>query len=66
MLTKSSEHESVTKEPTVRSLEIDGPTQEFNFGTPRLRKDFEVPNTPEMPYLSSVTQDICKVSPIRS
>lgn len=66
MLKKSSEHENVTKEPAVRSLEIDGPTQEFSFGTPRLRKDFEVPNTPEMPDLSSVTQDICKVRPTRS
>lgn len=61
MLKKTSEHEKLTKEPTVNSLELDGPTQEFNLGTPRLRMDFGDPSTPEMPELSSVTQDICKV-----
>lgn len=58
MLKKSSEHEEVT---AVNILELDGPTQEFSLGTPRLRKDFQEPCTPEMPDLSSVTQDICKV-----
>uniref|UniRef100_A0A671UEE6 Spindle and kinetochore associated complex subunit 3 n=1 Tax=Sparus aurata TaxID=8175 RepID=A0A671UEE6_SPAAU len=61
MLKKTSEHEKLTKEPIVNSLELDGPTQEFNLGTPRLRMDFGDPSTPEMPELSSVTQDICKV-----
>ncbi|XP_073329822.1 SKA complex subunit 3 [Pagrus major] len=61
MLKKTSEHEKVTKEPTVNSLELDGPTQEFSLGTPRLRMDFGDPSTPEMPELSSVTQDICKL-----
>uniref|UniRef100_A0A8C4EST8 Spindle and kinetochore associated complex subunit 3 n=1 Tax=Dicentrarchus labrax TaxID=13489 RepID=A0A8C4EST8_DICLA len=59
---KTSEHEKVTKlELTVSSLELDGPTQEFSLGTPRIRTDFQEFNTPEMPDLSSVTQDICKV-----
>uniref|UniRef100_A0A8D3A5U3 Spindle and kinetochore associated complex subunit 3 n=1 Tax=Scophthalmus maximus TaxID=52904 RepID=A0A8D3A5U3_SCOMX len=52
---------SVTKGPTVHSLELDGPTQEFSLGTPRIRMDYQDPSTPEMPDLSSVTQDICKV-----
>uniref|UniRef100_A0A3B4XZE9 Spindle and kinetochore associated complex subunit 3 n=1 Tax=Seriola lalandi dorsalis TaxID=1841481 RepID=A0A3B4XZE9_SERLL len=52
----------VTKEPTVNRLELDGPTQEFSLGTPRIRMAYEEPSTPEMPDLSSVTQDICKVS----
>ena len=59
---KTTEHKQVTKEPTVKSLELDGPTQEFRFGTPCIRRDYEEPSTPEMPDLSSVTQDICKVS----
>ncbi|KAM6978597.1 SKA complex subunit 3 [Tautogolabrus adspersus] len=58
---KTSEHKEVTKEPTVKSLELDGPTQEFNLGTPRIRMDYQEPSTPEMPDLSSVTQDICKL-----
>lgn len=62
MQKKTSEHEKVTKlELTVSSLELDGPTQEFSLGTPRIRTDFQEFNTPEMPDLSSVTQDICKV-----
>lgn len=60
----SSEHEKSIKEH-VSSLELDGPTQEFSLGTPRLRKDFQEPSTPEMPDLSSVTQDICKVGTLR-
>ncbi|XP_044073316.1 spindle and kinetochore-associated protein 3 isoform X2 [Siniperca chuatsi] len=58
---KTSEHEKVTKEPTVNSLELDGPTQEFSLGTPRMWMDYQEPSTPEMPDLSSVTQDICKL-----
>ncbi|XP_035533070.1 spindle and kinetochore-associated protein 3 [Morone saxatilis] len=62
MQKKTSEHEKVTKlELTVSSLELDGPTQEFSLGTPRIRTDFQEFNTPEMPDLSSVTQDICKL-----
>uniref|UniRef100_A0A3Q1H408 Uncharacterized protein n=1 Tax=Anabas testudineus TaxID=64144 RepID=A0A3Q1H408_ANATE len=57
---KASEFEKTSKEPTV-SLELDGPTQEFSLGTPRIRMDYQEPSTPEMPDLSSVTQDICKV-----
>ncbi|KAM3607681.1 uncharacterized protein V6R79_011703 [Siganus canaliculatus] len=58
---KTNEHEKVMREATVNRLELDGPTQEFSLGTPRLRKDFHLPSTPEMPDLSSVTQDICKL-----
>ncbi|XP_040005238.1 spindle and kinetochore-associated protein 3 isoform X2 [Xiphias gladius] len=58
---KNSEREKVTAEPTVNSLELDGPTQEFSLGTPRIRMDYQEPSTPEMPDLSSVTQDICKL-----
>ncbi|XP_029386577.1 SKA complex subunit 3 isoform X2 [Echeneis naucrates] len=53
--------EKVSKEPTVKSLELDGPTQDFSLGTPRIRMDYEEPTTPEMPDLSSITQDICKL-----
>lgn len=59
---KTSEAGKVTKEPTFKILELDGPTQEFSLGTPRIRMDYQEPSTPEMPDLSSVTQDICKVS----
>lgn len=61
----SSEHEKSIKDHVVSSLELDGLTQEFSLGTPRLRKDFQEPSTPEMPDLSSVTQDICKVGTLR-
>nr|XP_046260297.1 spindle and kinetochore-associated protein 3 isoform X2 [Scatophagus argus] len=61
MLKQTSDHGKGIKEPTVNSMELDGPTQEFSLGTPRLRKDFQEPTTPEMPDLSSVTQDICKL-----
>ncbi|XP_026232655.1 uncharacterized protein LOC113173460 [Anabas testudineus] len=60
ILKKASEFEKTSKEPTV-SLELDGPTQEFSLGTPRIRMDYQEPSTPEMPDLSSVTQDICKL-----
>ncbi|KAK5860749.1 hypothetical protein PBY51_022208 [Eleginops maclovinus] len=49
------------KERTDNSLDLDGPTQNFTLGTPQLRMDYDDPSTPEMPDLSSVTQDICKV-----
>uniref|UniRef100_A0A672IXP0 Spindle and kinetochore associated complex subunit 3 n=1 Tax=Salarias fasciatus TaxID=181472 RepID=A0A672IXP0_SALFA len=42
-------------------LDLDGPTQEFSLRTPRIRMNYQDPSTPEMPELSSVTQDICKV-----
>ncbi|XP_041662486.1 spindle and kinetochore-associated protein 3 [Cheilinus undulatus] len=58
---KTSECKEVTKKPSVKSLELDGPTQEFSLGTPRIRMDYQEPSTPEMPDLSSVTQDICKL-----
>lgn len=57
---------SDAQEPVVSSVELDSATQQFSLGTPRLRRDFQEPSTPEMPDLSSVTQDICKVSPSRS
>uniref|UniRef100_A0A3Q4GXA5 Spindle and kinetochore associated complex subunit 3 n=1 Tax=Neolamprologus brichardi TaxID=32507 RepID=A0A3Q4GXA5_NEOBR len=59
---KFSENEKVAKKPNVNSLELDGLTQEFSLGTPRIRAHYQEPTTPEMPDLSSVTQDICKVS----
>lgn len=55
------ENEDVGKYATINGLEMDGPTQEFSLGTPRLRTYYQEPSTPEMPDLSSVTQDICKV-----
>ncbi|XP_069569484.1 SKA complex subunit 3 [Brachyistius frenatus] len=58
---KISEHGKVSKDPSVSSLELDGPTQEFSLGTPHIRMSYEEPSTPEMPDLSSVTQDICKL-----
>ena len=42
---------------------MDGTTQEFNLRTPRVRLDYQDPSTPEMPDLSFITQDICKVGP---
>ncbi|XP_041807235.1 spindle and kinetochore-associated protein 3 isoform X2 [Chelmon rostratus] len=61
MLQKTREHEKVTREATVYGLELDGPTQEFSLGTPRLRTGFQEPSTPEMPDISFITQDICKL-----
>ncbi|XP_075887018.1 SKA complex subunit 3 [Nelusetta ayraudi] len=58
---KRSDHEHNTQEPEVSGTELEIATQEFSFGTPRLRKEFQEPSTPEMPDLSSVTQDICKM-----
>uniref|UniRef100_A0A3B4BI90 Uncharacterized protein n=1 Tax=Periophthalmus magnuspinnatus TaxID=409849 RepID=A0A3B4BI90_9GOBI len=51
------------EKPIVSVLDLDGPTQDFNLGTPCVRRNYEEPSTPEMPDLSSVTQDICKVRP---
>ncbi|XP_034550311.1 spindle and kinetochore-associated protein 3 [Notolabrus celidotus] len=61
MQKKTSEYKETTKEPTVKSLELDGHSQEFSLRTPNARMDYEDPSTPEMPDLSSVTQDICKL-----
>ncbi|CAJ1079062.1 spindle and kinetochore-associated protein 3 [Xyrichtys novacula] len=57
----TQEYKEVTKGPTVSRLEVDEPTQEFRLGTPRIRMGYQEPSTPEMPDLSSVTQDICKL-----
>lgn len=57
MRKKVSGHEN----PTFSPLDLDGPTQEFNLETPCVRRVYEELSTPEMPDLSSVTQDICKV-----
>uniref|UniRef100_A0A3B5AJ44 Spindle and kinetochore associated complex subunit 3 n=1 Tax=Stegastes partitus TaxID=144197 RepID=A0A3B5AJ44_9TELE len=57
-LESMSDHDKVASD----GLELDGTTQEFSLGTPRIRTDYQEPSTPEMPDLSSVTQDICKVS----
>ncbi|XP_008299599.1 SKA complex subunit 3 [Stegastes partitus] len=54
---KMSDHDKVASD----GLELDGTTQEFSLGTPRIRTDYQEPSTPEMPDLSSVTQDICKL-----
>ncbi|MEQ2313379.1 hypothetical protein AMECASPLE_001392 [Ameca splendens] len=51
----------VGKDTTINSLVLDEPTQEFSYGTPRIRTNYLEPSTPEMPDLSSVTQDICKL-----
>lgn len=56
-----SECEKVAKKQSANILDLDGPTQEFNLGTPCVRRVYEEPSTPEMPDLSSVTQDICKL-----
>uniref|UniRef100_A0A3B3WKW4 Uncharacterized protein n=1 Tax=Poecilia mexicana TaxID=48701 RepID=A0A3B3WKW4_9TELE len=58
---RAGEHEKVGEDTGVNRLDLDGPTQEFSFGTPRIRMSYQEPSTPEMPDLSSVTQDICKV-----
>lgn len=58
---KTSEREKVSKELTVNSLNLDSPTQDFSLGTACIRMDYQEPSTPEMPDLSSVTQEICKV-----
>lgn len=59
---KASEYVEVTNELKVHSLNLDSPTQDFSLGTACFRMDNQDPSTPEMPDLSSVTQEICKVS----
>lgn len=54
-------HEGLSR---VHNLELDGRTQEVNLGTLRLRTTLGEPSTPEMPDLSCITQDICKVCEI--
>ncbi|KAM3862191.1 LOW QUALITY PROTEIN: SKA complex subunit 3 [Diretmus argenteus] len=51
------------REPSIPNLDLDGPTQEFSLSlrTPHFRRGDREPSTPEMPDLSSVTQDICKL-----
>lgn len=61
MSKNGGEHEGLTRVP---NLELDGQTQEFYLGTPRLRTTLEELSTPEMPDFSSITQDICKVCKI--
>ncbi|XP_026151510.1 SKA complex subunit 3 isoform X2 [Mastacembelus armatus] len=58
---KTNGHEKVTTEPTFNSLELDGLTQEFSLRTPHIRREYQEPSTPEMPDLSCLTQDICKL-----
>ncbi|XP_027877792.1 SKA complex subunit 3 [Xiphophorus couchianus] len=53
--------QQVGEDAGVSRPDLDGPTQEFSFGTPRIRMTYQEPSTPEMPDLSSVTQDICKL-----
>ncbi|XP_055361352.1 spindle and kinetochore-associated protein 3 isoform X2 [Betta splendens] len=55
------EVEKVPKDSNVNRLELGGATQEFSLGTPSVWMDSQEPGTPEMPDLSSVTQDICKL-----
>ncbi|KAM6970536.1 SKA complex subunit 3 [Aplochiton taeniatus] len=50
------------RQTPIPTIELDGPTEDFNLGTPRVRGGgYPDPGTPEMPDLSSVTQDICKL-----
>ncbi|XP_029915369.1 spindle and kinetochore-associated protein 3-like isoform X2 [Myripristis murdjan] len=58
---KLGEGEAEAMEPCVPGEELDGPTQEFRLRTPRVRRCYQEASTPEMPELSSVTQDICKL-----
>ncbi|XP_016895656.1 SKA complex subunit 3 isoform X2 [Cynoglossus semilaevis] len=58
---RTKEQINVYKDLSDNSLETDGATVEFKLGTPRMRMDQQEPSTPEMPDLSSVTQDICKL-----
>ncbi|KAM9804793.1 SKA complex subunit 3 [Neosynchiropus ocellatus] len=48
-------------ESFIGTVDMDGPTQEFNLRTPRVDRVCLEPSTPEMPDLSSVTLDICKL-----
>nr|XP_057939008.1 spindle and kinetochore-associated protein 3 isoform X2 [Doryrhamphus excisus] len=54
--------DSKSVEPPVMDINQDGgATREFCLGTPLTRREFRDASTPEMPELSSVTQDICKL-----
>ncbi|KAG7331306.1 hypothetical protein KOW79_005275 [Hemibagrus wyckioides] len=54
--------QSGVTEPPVPALQADEHTQEWCLTTPRSRMEFDVePRTPEMPDMSSVTQDIFKL-----
>lgn len=61
---------SMVQEPVQVPKELPAPmldlqedqTQEWNLASPRVRMEFESePRTPEMPDMSSITQDIFKV-----
>lgn len=43
------------------SVDLDEATQDFHLSPPRATREIYEISTPEMPDLSSVTQDICKV-----
>ncbi|XP_062389439.1 spindle and kinetochore-associated protein 3 [Sardina pilchardus] len=51
------------KEPPAPALDLqENYTQEWNLSSPRVRREFESePRTPEMPDMSSITQDIFKL-----
>lgn len=54
---------SAVTEPPGPPLQADEHTQDWCLATPRIRMEFDVePRTPEMPDMSSITQDIFKVS----
>ncbi|KAM8856360.1 SKA complex subunit 3 isoform 2-T2 [Spinachia spinachia] len=59
--TRGTKMQKKTLERTESTEEPPGAAQEFSLATPRLRADYQEPSTPEMPDLSSVTQDICKL-----
>ncbi|XP_061774256.1 spindle and kinetochore-associated protein 3 [Nerophis ophidion] len=64
MQKESRQFDRKSPEPDVLSMDADmdgGATQEFSLGTPRTRGDLFEALTPEMPDLSSVTQNICKL-----
>lgn len=54
--------QSAVTEPRGPLLQADEHTQDWCLATPRIRMEFDVePRTPEMPDMSSITQDIFKV-----
>lgn len=54
---------SAAPEPPGPLLQADEHTQDWCLATPRVRMEFDAePRTPEMPDMSSITQDIFKVS----
>ncbi|XP_047671443.1 spindle and kinetochore-associated protein 3 isoform X1 [Tachysurus fulvidraco] len=53
---------SAVTDPQVPVLQADEHTQDWCLATPRIRMEFDVePRTPEMPDMSSITQDIFKL-----